>query len=145
MSEYQHILVAVPANDDGRRLLIRAHALAQRFRAKLSIVHVVEYLPVDAGNGMMLPPGDMSGEMIEQARELIHGWCTELELDPTTIHVIVDNVKTGIVQQAERYAADLIVLGHHRHKGLSALFNHTEEGVLSRAACDVLAVAIAKA
>lgn len=145
MSEYQHILVAVPSNDDGRRLLIRAHALAQRFRARLTIVHVVEYLPLDAGNGMMLPPADLSGEMIEQARTLICGWCHELEIDPATVHVLVDNVKTGIVQQAERYAADLIVVGHHRHQGLSALFNHTEEGVLARASCDVLAVAIAKA
>ncbi|GAC1633338.1 MAG: universal stress protein [Nevskia sp.] len=142
MSEYQHILVAVEANDDGRRLLIRANALAQRFRARLSILHVVQYLPLDAGNGMMLPAADLSGEMIELARGQLLHWCTELELDPASLHLTVDNVKSGIIHHAETYGVDLILVGHHQRHGLAALFSHTEEGVLSRAACDVLAVAI---
>lgn len=142
MSEYQHILAAIEANEDGRKLLIRASALATRFRARLSILHVVQYLPMDAGNGMMLPPVDLSTQMIEQARTQLLGWCAELELDPASLHVIVDDVKRGIVQHAERYAVDLIMVGHYRHHGLSALFTHTEEGVVSRATCDVLAVSI---
>ncbi len=144
MSEYQHILAAVEANDDGRRLLIRASALAQRFRARLSVLHIVEYVPMDAGNGMMMPPVDLSTELLEQTRQQLLGWCNELLIDPGSLHVSVDNVKSGIIGHAERYGVDLIIVGHHRHHGLSALFNHTEEGVLSRASCDVLAVAIAK-
>lgn len=144
MSEYQHILAAVEANEDGRRLMIRAHSLAQRFRARLSILHVVEYLPLDTGNGMMLPPADISTQLIEQTRTQLLEWCRELELDGDTLHVTVDNVKTGIVAHAGRYGVDLIMVGHHRRHGLSALFTHTEEGVLSRASCDVLAVAIGK-
>ena len=143
MSEYQHILAAVESNDDGRRLMIRANALAQRFRARLSILHVVQYLPLDAGNGMMLPAADISGELIELARSQLLGWCAELALDPASLHVIVDNVRSGIIHHAENHGVDLILVGHHERRGLAALFSHTEEGVLSRARCDVLAVAIA--
>jgi universal stress protein A len=142
MSEYQHILAAVEANEDGRKLLIRAQAFAQRFRARLSILHVIEYLPMDAGNGMVLPAVDISSQLVDQSRVLLSGWCTELGIDPASVHVTIDNIKSGIVSYAERYANDLIMVGHHRHHGLSSLFSHTEEGVLSRASCDVLAVAI---
>ena len=45
-----------------------------------------------------------------------------------------------IQQVAESLKVDLIVLGHHPRHGIAAWFSHTEESVVTRATCDVLAL-----
>lgn len=142
MEEYRHILVALEPDAAGRRLLQRAQALARRFEAKLSVLHVVEYVLLDAGDGSGLPPPDLTEPLTLQVREQLLGWCRELGVPEDAVQVVIDGIKSGIVSHAERHGVDLIVVGHHRREGLSALFSHTEEGVMSRAHCDVLAVAV---
>lgn len=142
MDEYRHILVAIEPDAAGKRLLRRAKSLAQRFEARLSVLHVVEYVLLDAGDGIGLPPPDLTDPLTLQLREQLLLWCGEFGIEPAALHVVIDSIKNGIVSHAERHGIDLIIVGHHRRQGLSALFSHTEEGVMSRARCDVLAVAV---
>ncbi len=141
MSQYQHILAALDLDDDGLRVMRRARDLAKGFGARLSCLHVVEYLPVDpAADAMLSTPIDLSHERAKQAEMRLADWCRELGLPDGCARVAVGVVTGEIMRCREELGADLIVVGHRSRRGLMALFSHTDDGVLSRADCDVLAV-----
>ena len=141
MPVYSHILAAIEFHDDGRRVLERACGLAEIFGARLSVLHVVEYLPLDpAGDLISTLPMDSSAERAALARERLELWCRECGVPPGSLHTIIGSITGEILQKAAALSADLIVVGHRPRRGLSALFSHTEEGVVHRAACDVLAL-----
>lgn len=145
---YSHLLAAVeissmPGQDDGQAVLMRARDLARQFGAQLSVLHVVEYLPVDpAGDALLTTPVDLSRERAAQAEARLHEWCHTLGIATTRARVAVGSVTAEILRAAKENGVDLIVVGHHPRRGLAALFSHTEEGVVSRAPCDVLAVCL---
>lgn len=141
MTQYSHLLVAVDVDDDGRRVLARAQALAASLDARLSCLHVVEYLPVDpAADAMLSTPIDLSQERAKQAQSRLDDWQIELGLAPGTMQVRIGAVTAEILRTRDELGADLLVVGHHSRNGLMALFSRTDDGVLSRARCDFLAV-----
>lgn len=138
---YRHILAAVETHDEGQPVLLRARDLARQFGALLSVVHVVEYLPVDpAGDALLTTPVDLSRERATQAEARLQEWCRALDIPPGQARVAVGTITAEILRAAADGAADLIVVGHHPRSGWAALFGHTEGGVVKRAPCDVLAV-----
>ncbi len=145
MTTYSHILAAVEISstgqDDGQAVLTRARDLARQFGAQLSVLHVVEYLPVDpAGDALLTTPVDLSRERATQAEARLREWCQALGIKSEQARVAVGSVTAEILRSAQETHADLIVVGHHPRGWLAALFSHTEEGVVTRAPCDVLAV-----
>ena len=141
---YKNILAAVEIHDAGQAVLSRARDLAKEFDARLSVLHVIEYLPVDpAGDALLTTPVDLSRERAQQAEARLQEWCAALGIDAGAIRVTIGSVTAEILRAAQDGDADLIVVGHHPRRGLAALFSHTEEGVVSRAGCDVLAVRLA--
>jgi universal stress protein A len=139
MNTYRHILVAVEMQDEGRTILDRARNLADRFGATLSVLHVVEYLPVDpAGDALLTTPVDLSRERVSQAETRLGEWCQSLGIPAAQTRVTVGAITAEIIRAATETGADLIVVGHPPRKGLASLFSHTEEGVVTRAPCDVL-------
>lgn len=141
---YTHILAAVETHDEGETLLIKARDLAQRLDAALSLIHVVEYLPVDpAGDALLATPIDLCNERAEHAEARIGEWCDRHGLDRSFLRVVIGSITPEILRAQRETKADLIVIGHHPRHGLSALFSYTDDGVLHRAGCDVLAVRLA--
>lgn len=141
MGLYKHVLVAVDVDDDGRRVLARARDIAASLQARLSCLHVVEYLPVDpAADAMLSTPIDLSHERARQAQLRLDDWREELGLEAGSGRVSVGSVTGEILRAQDELGADLIVVGHHSRNGLMALFSRTDDGVLSRARCDFLAV-----
>jgi universal stress protein A len=141
MAPYTHILAAVELHEDCKRMLEKANSLALTFQARLSIVHVVEYLPLDpAGDLISTLPMDSSAERAADARARLEGWCRELAIPVASLRVAVGGITAEILDLAKEIQADLILVGHYPRRGLSALFAHTEEGVVHKAACDVLAL-----
>lgn len=138
---YRHILAAVETHEDGQPVLAKARDLSRQFGCRLSVLHVVEYLPVDpAGDALLTTPVDLSRERAMQAEARLREWCRALEIPPEEARVAVGTITAEILRAAQESGADLIVVGHHPRRGLSALFSHTEGGVVQRAPCDVLAV-----
>ena len=138
---YRHILAAVETHDEGQPVLARARDLARQFGAKLSVLHVVEYLPVDpAGDALLTTPVDLSRERATQAENRLREWCANLQIPVTDARVVIGSITAEILRAAQESGADLIVIGHHPRRGLAALFSHTEGGVVQRSPCDVLAV-----
>lgn len=71
MDSYKHILLAIDFFEQGEVVINRANDLANRYQAKLSIVHVVDSLPItDAGYGADIPFNlDLTAELMAGARK----------------------------------------------------------------------------
>ncbi|HVA54215.1 MAG TPA: universal stress protein [Gammaproteobacteria bacterium] len=141
MSIYRQILVAVDLTEDSPAVARRGHALATLCEAKLSFVHVVEFIPVDpAGEALLPPPVELEGELVQGARQRLNVLCDNLGLQKAPHRVEVGNIKAEILRVAAEENADLLVLGSHGRHGLALLFGSTEKSLLHKAPCDVLAV-----
>ncbi|NGY05295.1 universal stress protein [Solimonas terrae] len=140
MATYNHILVALALDQSGRLVLKRACALAELFGARLSVLHVVEYIPIESGELLMTAPVDLTQQLEQQSRQQLEAICAECSIAAENVHTATGPVTPQIQQLAEALQIDLIVLGHQPRHGLAAWFNHTEENVITRARCDVLAV-----
>lgn len=139
---YSHLLAAIELNDGGELVLKRARDLAKFFGARLSVIHAVEYLPLDAGESMIAAPVDLTEQMQQQAREQLRDLCQRIGLPEDGAIVAPGAVVAEILRQSADLKADLIVIGHQQRRGLSAMFSHTDESIVHRAPCDVMVLKI---
>ena len=139
---YTHLLAAIDLDDDGAEVVSRARVLAEFFGARLSVMHAVEYIPLDTGETMIAAPVQLSQQLEEQAQAQLKLICEKTGIPPATARVVAGGAVGEILRQSEALKADLIVIGHHQRRGLAALFSHTDESVVHRAPCDVLTLKI---
>jgi universal stress protein A len=142
MENYKHILLAVDFFDQTETVINRAKDLATSFKAKLSIIHVVDSLPiVDAGFGSDVPFNmDLSTEFLESAKARLTKLAENLDVNADNQFLEVGSPKQEIVRIASEQGVDLIVVGSHGRHGLALLLGSTANAILHYAKCDVLAV-----
>lgn len=146
MGAYRHILAAVDLDANGERVLARAKSLADAYAARLSVVHVVEYVTLDTGEALIATPVDLTREMVAGATTQLAALCEKTGVPPASAQVLTGPVALEILNTAKALGVDLIAVGHAPRKGfLAALFSHTEENVVSKAPCDVLALKLPEA
>ncbi len=138
MPAYTHVLAAFDINEEGHHILSRAWHLAKSFGARLSVIHVVEYFP---STGVVTAPIDLSEDRAIKARDTLRAWGREMGSPEPECQVVIGNPTTEVLRAADTLKVDLLIIGHHPHRGLSLLVSHTDAAVLNRASCDVLAVA----
>lgn len=138
MSSYTQVLAAIDLNDEGQNVLSRAGEFARASGARLTILHVVEFFP---SQGAVGGPIDLTEERAKKARETLAQWAVALGTPATATEVVIGTPTTEVLRTADRLGADLLVVGHHPHRGIAAYISHTDASVLNRANCDVLAVA----
>ncbi len=139
---YKHILFATDFSPESRRAQVRAVDVAQQYGAQLSIIHVVDYLPVSQLDGGLSVVPDLEQKLNENARDDITACGAEIPLKLSHEHVCTGSPKREITDYAQAINADLIVLGSHGRHGLGLLLGSTANGVLHLARCDVLAVRV---
>jgi universal stress protein A len=144
MSDYRKLLVCLDLTDDSERIVERARAFAARSGATLTLLHVVEYVPVEPMGEALLPAVQIEGELAERATARLAEIAGRLGLDATDRLVLTGNIKAEVVRVAQERGCDLIVIGSRERHGVSILFNFTEDTVLHAAPCDVLAVRLGK-
>ncbi len=138
---YQSLLCLVALNDDHERVVQRARALAALFKAPLHLLHVVEYVPLTGTEDAMLTaPISISEELEQRAREQMDALARQHELPAANCSVVTGDLTTELNATIAEHGIDLVVVGNHRRKGLSALFDHAEDAVLHRCACDLIAI-----
>jgi len=142
MEHYKHILLAVDFFEQCETVINRAKELADRYQAKLSIIHVVDSLPItDAGYGADIPFNlDLTAELKEGARKRLAELAQKLAVTTDCQWLEMGSPKTEIIRVAQENSVDLIVVGSHGRHGLALLLGSTANGVLHYAPCDVLAV-----
>ena len=139
---YQHILVAVELTEDGERVLARARDLSGTFGARLSIVHAVQYVPMDPAENLLVTSMEISQQLEKQAQQRLLEMCKQAAIPTESAQVVSGSAVAEILRVAKELSVDLIVIGHHSRRGLASLFSYTDENVVHRAPCDVLALRI---
>ncbi len=143
---YKKILVAVDLTADTSPIVERAKALAKIHGSDLSLLHVIEPVPLvtpfDVPDVLAPTVLDTQDEIAAGARKRLAKIAVDLGVSPSRAEVIVGNTKAEIVRVASETGADLIVLGGRERHGLSLLVDFTEDAVLHKAACDVLVVRV---
>ena len=142
---YKKILVAVDLTGDTSPIVERAKALAKIHGAELSLLHVIEPVPLvtpfDVPDVMAPTVLQTQDELAAGARKRLDKLAADLGV-PGRAEVIVGNTQAEIVRAARDGGADLIVLGGRERHGLSLLVDFTEDAVLHKAACDVLVIRV---
>jgi universal stress protein A len=140
MDNYHRILLVVDLGEQSERIGARARDLASLMGAELSLLHVVEYVPVEPMGETLLPAVQIEEELVQRATSRLAEFAAGLGIGAAQRQVAAGNIKAEIVRAAQEIKADLIVLGCRERRGPSILVNFTEDTVLHAAPCDVLAV-----
>jgi universal stress protein A len=140
MAGYKQVLIAVDLSEDSVAVARRGLEIAAHFGAKASLLHVVEFIPVDpAGEALLPTPVDLEDEVVNAAKARLAALHTELG-GRLEIRLEVGVIKLEILRAAAESQADLVVLGSHERHGLALLLGSTDKAILHKTRCDVLAV-----
>lgn len=142
MNSYRHILLAMDFSEHGDGVVRKAKHLANVFQAKLSIIHVLDNIPMpDTAYGTVIPLyKDSSYELLEEEKSRLMQIGNRLDIDPACRWMVWGVPGQEIVRIAEQEHIDLIVVGSHGRHGLALLLGSTASSVLHHAKCDVMAV-----
>lgn len=139
---YRQILLAADFSEHGEQVIQQAQDLAKKYDARLSIIHVVENMPVmDSSYGPIVPFDiDLTDQMMDAARKRLADIADRLAIPQDNRWVEIGSPKVEIIRLAKELRADLIVIGSHGRHGISLLLGSTAASVIHHAECDVLAV-----
>jgi len=140
MVALRKILCPVDFSETSRHAFQYAVLLAQKCAAELTVLHVVEDVPLFTAYAGV-PETAIRDEVEKSARKEL----AELvgSIDPGSGQIRTQLVRgtsyKAIVRYAEEHKADLIVMGTHGRSGLEyAFFGSVTERVMRRAPCPVL-------
>lgn len=143
---YTHMLVAIDFSEATDRVVRRAIELATTLDARITLLHVVDYLPpIGFADDFSPSPAVLidEDELIANGRRSLDEIVARLKLPADLSRIVlIGPPKQEIIRAATDHGADLIVIGSHGVRGLSRLLGTTASGVLNDAVCDVLAVRI---
>ena len=141
----KHIIAASDLSDHSSNAVKVAAALAKNHKAKLSLVHAIEALPLVSAWG---DPGGVSWiglpALIETARSALQKIADQMNQQfgiKPEVEVLVGSAHQQISQAAKKSAADLVVIGTHGHRRLvERLLGTTAQNVVRRCEQPVLIV-----
>ena len=88
MHAYRHILAAVDLDGSGEPVLQRALELSRSFSARLSVIHVVEYVTLDTGEALIATPVDLTREMVTGAQQQLAALCDKCGVPAASARVL---------------------------------------------------------
>jgi len=145
MEDYRHLLAAVDLSAESDQVVERAVALREKCGARLSLVHVVEYVPMAYSGDVALPDDyNLEQELLEAAQKRMAELGERVGVPEQDRYVVLGSTAREIVHIVQERGMDLIVLGSHGRHGLSVLLGSTANAVLHHAECDLLAVRISE-
>lgn len=142
MNSYKHILLAADYTGHSESVALRAKDLAEQYQAKLSIIHVLDDIPMpDTTYGTVISlDEDSSDERLETAKKSLQQIADQLDVDKENRWLVWGRPTEEIIRIAEQGRVDLIVAGSHGRHGLALLLGSTANGLLHHAKCDLIAV-----
>jgi len=141
---FGRILCGVDFSDASQRAVDHALSLAQEAKARVTLLHVVEWLPsesfakypqFDADHYRRTLMTDARAKLEELVPEEARNWC---EADTK---LVIGKPYQEILRVAAEERSDLIVLGVHGHGPVDRmLFGSTTQAIVRQAACPVLTI-----
>jgi len=147
MSDYTHILVAVDFSASADQVVSKARDIAKRNNARLSLLHVVEYMPPIAYDydPMLISNWAVNDEqMLERAEQSLKNISEKQNLENAELNVQLGTPKHEISQFVKDNDCDLVVMGSHGRHGISLLLGSTANAVLHAMPCDILTIKLDK-
>ena len=146
MKCYKHILLAVDFSEGTDCLVKRASEMALLDDTKLSIVHILDSIPMpDISYGTVITLNDETdNSLLEQEKAKLNEIGKILNVPENQRWLIWGSPKEEICALAEQENVDLIIVGSHGRHGLALLLGSTANDVLHYTPCDVLAIRLSK-
>ncbi len=143
LSLYRHVLFTTDLLEGCLNIGQRAVEIARFYNARISLLHVIEHVPVDLDDGIMpVPPSMLDEQLVREARTSLDRLAVELGIAEAERWVEVGSTKAQIIRVCQEQLVDLLVIGTHSRHGFSLLFGSTSRAVLGDAPCDVFAVRV---
>ncbi len=143
MSAYSHILLAVDFSTNSDAIAERALAISKMASARISLVHVVEFVQMDLSNELVVPQElELDQELVTLAEKRLKELGEKYGIPESECFVSQGSTKREILRIAQAHGVDLIVVGSHGREGIQLLLGSTANAVLHGAPCDVLAVRV---
>jgi len=143
MSVYSHLLLAVDFSANTDAVAERALAISKMFSARISLVHVVEFVQMDLSNELVVPQElELDQELVALADKRLQEFGEKYGIPDSERCVSQGSTKREILRFAQEHNVDLIVIGSHGREGIQLLLGSTANAVLHGAPCDVLAVRV---
>jgi universal stress protein A len=142
MSDYQHVLLAVDYTKHGVYVAEKARVLANKYQAKLSVIHVLDNIPMpDTSYGTVIALDQIApDELLEAEKIKFMELGDQLAIDVVNRWMVWGIPTQEIINIADQEQVDLIIVGSHGRHGLALLLGSTANSVLHHAKCDVMAV-----
>ncbi len=117
------LLVASDGTDGARGALRWARRLQERDGCAVEVISVVEPLPLfDAGFGVTLPTDLLESQAEGLERQLRQQLASEARDSAWPLHIAHGPAAATIVRHAERFDAEMIIVGLRRHGPVDRLF-----------------------
>ena len=139
MSIYRKILLVVDLGEHSEQIATRARDLAALLDAELSLLHVVEYVPVEPMGETLLPAMQIEEELVTRAKQRLAELAAKLGIESVRRDVAAGNIKAEIVRAAQERHATSSCSAPRAARPVDPR-DFTEYPVLHAAPCDVLAV-----
>jgi nucleotide-binding universal stress UspA family protein len=123
---YQKILVAVDGSKPSKRALREAVRLAKVANADVRVVRVVRNWPLSTAGGydraaMLWDVRPQRDAALDDARKVMETEGVAGEVDTVGYDNVIDDVARCLQRYAERFGADLVVMGTHGRRGARRL------------------------
>jgi universal stress protein A len=140
---YRRLLAAVDSGEDEIRIVEHGARLADVLGADLTLLHVIDHFPVDRSNAVIAP--EDQDPLTFEREQTLSRLCDLAEASGAGAYrrelvVSMTTASREIPAFAAANGVDLILVGSHGRHGLGRLLGSTADGVVHRAACDLLVV-----
>ena len=142
--EFKKILIAVDNSTCAEKAAKAGYEMAVKYHAEIALLNIIEPIPTSVGADFALAPVFL--ELYDNSLENSNVLLKEMENKfsngiNTTYLSTVDTASHGIIQQAELWGAELIVIGTHGRTGINhLLMGSVAENVARKATCPVLII-----
>jgi len=141
---FKKILIAVDNSSCSEKAAKTGYEMAAKFDAEVALIHIIEPAPATINPDFTLAPVLLESfdNEEENSNSLLKEIARKYGNDIPTTHLsVIDTATHGIVQQAETWGADLIVIGTHGRTGLyHFLMGSVAEHVARKSACPVMII-----
>ena len=143
---YKNILVAIDGSNSAALALQEAIKLAKEQHARLRLVHVIDETPFASPDVGWMGDAELEALLFKAGQSIVDQAQDQarqagLEVDTALPQNLGRRIASIIVEQAERWTADLIVVGTHRRHGIEHLvLGSVAEGVARAANMPVLLI-----
>ena len=142
MADFKRILLAVDFSKDSEFLIKRATELANKYDARLYLIHVVVDLRGHLLERIFMSSlsDDVEEQMIDSAKKQLWDLADRLGIAQTDCLIEVGSPKAGIMKTVKDHDIDLIVVGNHGVGGTDILLGSTAYTILHKSPVDVFVV-----